>query len=94
MRSRKSLNRRAFRPETLESRLSPSHVGGLTPVAAAHVAHASAHVRHFSDTSSRDRVNSVDRSHGVERSVDTVGETNSIDTSPKDPSSPDPSGQS
>ncbi len=91
MRSRKSLNHRTFRPESLESRLSPSHFGGLAHVAALHSA---AHVRHFSDIASRDRVNSADRNHGIEKSPDTVRETGSIDqnskdTSPNDTSSAD-----
>ena len=81
MRSRKSLNRRTFRPESLESRLSPSHFSGLAQVV---TMHASAHVRHFSDTSSRDRVNSVDQNHGVENSPDTIRETGSIDRNSKD----------
>ncbi len=86
MRSRKSLNRRLFQPESLESRLSPSHFGGLTHVAALH---SSAHVRHFSDIASRDRVNSADRNQGVENSPDTVREAGSINQNSNDTRSND-----
>jgi hypothetical protein len=100
MRPRHFRNRRAFRVESLEIRNAPSHIGGLAHVAlAVHNVHATAHVRHFSDSHATDKVNSVDRSSGVEQSPDKGVETSSsdssgIDTSPNDRSSVDPAGQS
>jgi hypothetical protein len=100
MRPRNSRNRRAFRLDPLEIRNAPSHVGGLAHVAlAVHNVHAAAHVRHFSDSQARDKVNSVDRGSGVEQSPDKGVETSSsdssgVDTSPNDRSSVDPAGQS
>jgi hypothetical protein len=100
MRPRNSRNRRAFCLESLEIRNARSHVGVLAHVAlAVHHVHAPAHMTHFSDSQARDKVNSVDRSSGVERSLDKGVETNSsdpsgIDTSPNDRSRVDPAGQS
>ena len=99
MRPRNFRNRRALCLDLLEIRNAPSHVGGLAHVAlAVHNVHAAAHVRHFSDSQVADKVNSVDRSSGVERSPDKGVETGStdpsgIDTSPND-RSVDPAGQS
>lgn len=97
MNPRKSQNRRAFRLESLEVRNAPSHIGALAHVALA-MHHAAAHVRHFTDSSSHDKVNSVDRSRGIEKSPDTGVETSSdpsgVDTSPSDRSSVDGPGQS
>jgi hypothetical protein len=98
MKPRHFRNRRAFRLESLEIRNAPSNVGGLAHVALAmHHVHAAAHVRHFSDSQARDKVNSVDRGPGVEQSPDKGVETKSsdprsTDTSPNDRSSVDRSG--
>lgn len=100
MNARSHRNRRVFRIESLEIRNAPSHIGGLAHVAAAlHKVHGAAHVRTFHDTTSVDRKNPLDKSTGVERSTDTVAEKNSTDpsagdTSSKDASSIDNSGQS
>ena len=100
MNSRTTRNCRSFHLESLEIRNAPSHVGGLAHAAmAVHKVHAPAHVRHFSDSVAHDRVSSLDKSSGVERSPDTNVETNSndpsgTDTSPKDQSSVDRAGQS
>ncbi len=100
MTSRTTRNRRTFRLESLEIRNAPSHIGGLAHVAmAVHKAHVAAHVRRFSDSVAHDKVSSVDKSSGTERSPDSNVETNSndpsgIDTSPNDQSSVDRPGQS
>ncbi len=98
MNSRSIRSRRAFRLESLEVRNAPSHFSGLAHAAmAVHSVHASAHVRHFSDSQASDKTHPLDKS-GVEKSPDTGVETssndpNGIDTSPKDQSSVDPAGQ-
>jgi hypothetical protein len=99
MNSRASRSRRSFRLESLEIRNAPSHIGGLAHVALAHTVHAAAHLRRFSDSVAHDKVSSVDKSSGVERSPDASAETTSkdpggIDTSSKDQSPVDKSGQS
>jgi hypothetical protein len=57
-----------------------------------------AHVRHVSDSVAHDKLSSVDKSSGIEKTPDTNVETNSndpsgVDKSPKDQSSVDPAGQ-
>jgi hypothetical protein len=99
MSSRVTPSRRTFRLESLEIRNAPSQIGGLAHVALAHKVHAAPHVRHFNDSVAHDKVSSVDKSSGVERTPDTSVETNSndpsgIDTSSKDQSPADKSGQS
>jgi hypothetical protein len=100
MNTRTSRSRRSFLLESLEVRNAPSHFGGLAHAALAiHKAHVPAQVRHFNDTQAHDKVSSLDKSSGVERSPDTNVESNSndpngIDTSPKDQSRVDSSGQS
>jgi hypothetical protein len=100
MSSRTTRSRRSFSLESLEIRNAPSHFGGLAHAAlAVHAVHAAAHVRHYRDSMAHDRVSSVDRSSGIERSPDTNVETNSnepsgMDTSPNDQSSIDRTGQS
>lgn len=98
--SRNARSRRQFRLESLEVRNAPSHVGGLAHLASAvHGLHAAAHVKHYSDTASRDRKQSVDRSTGIEKSRDSVTDSsgtdpNGIDTNSLDKSVQDNSGQS
>jgi hypothetical protein len=100
MSPRKTRNRQAFRLESLEFRNAPSHIGGLAHVAlAVHHAHAAAQVRSFSDSQAKDKVSSVDKNSGVERSPDKSVETHSndpsgADTSLNDHSSVDRAGQS
>jgi hypothetical protein len=99
MSSRTTHSRRSFSLESLETHNAPSHFGGLAHAALALKVHAAAHVRHFSDTAAHDKVSSIDKNSGVERSPDTNVETNSndprgIDTSPNDQSSIDRAGQS
>jgi hypothetical protein len=97
---RATRSRRSFHLESLEVRNAPSHFGGLAHAAlAVHQVHAAAHVRHFSDSVAHDRVSSLDRSSGVERSPDMNVETSSNDhsgigTSPNDQSSVDRAGRS
>jgi hypothetical protein len=63
-----------------------------------HNLHAAAHVKHFTDSQARDKLNSVDKSSGVERSpdkgVESISDPNGIDTSAKDLSSVDRTSQS
>jgi hypothetical protein len=99
MSTRTNRSRRTFRLESLEIRNAPSHFGGLARAAMAiHKVHAPAQVRHFSDTQAHDKVSSLDKGTGIERSPDNSVETNSndlngSDTSPNDRSSVDSSGQ-
>jgi hypothetical protein len=87
MKPRHFRNRRAFGVESLEIRNAPSQVGALAHMALAmHDVHAAAHLRHFSDSQTRDKVNSVDRGSGVEQSPDKGVETSSSDPSGTDKS--------
>jgi hypothetical protein len=100
MSTRTIRSRRSFRLESLEVRNAPSHFGGLAHAAMAiHKVHVPAQVRHYNDTQAHDKVSSLDKCSGVERSPDTNVETNSNDpngndTSPNDRSRVDSSGQS
>ena len=89
MDARRIRNGRAFGIESLAIRNAPSHIGGMAHLAAAvHAHHAAVHVRHDSDSTARDRVNSVDRSSGIERShdvsVESSSDPSSVDTNSRD----------
>jgi hypothetical protein len=93
MKPRRFRNRTAIGLESLEIRNAPSHFGVVAHAAAAlHAVHATAHVRHLTDTESSAKNETKERATAVDSSQDSSTDPSTGGSTAKDPSSNDPSG--
>ena len=92
MKSRRFRNRSAIGLESLEIRNAPSHFGVVAHAAAAlHAVHATAHVRHLTDTEVNHKQEVKESVTAVDSSQDSIADPSGGSTA-KDPSTNDSGG--